>query len=321
MSDHEQPQPYPPQFDYESFELPENVALNFRFSPHNTTHDLPPSSQLRRTLTSADAIVLELLTEGSMDEELNKIARGNTKVYQYFREHFQRAGSQYDGWFMGFVRELYDAKTPLMTIDLDCRNPLIHEFEEADISLQGLISRMDTVDVDKSRVALSRRFEAVKQRDQLLLQNFKPRIDALTLVNSKLAKRRNASSLSVPVFYGDGHWSLYDALRYKQEQEPVDGFDVTVDPDSTVNMNVNLYAHYLNGQELPEEKVLQSVAERLTTDVLVRRGFPWRDMPHQDFRRIAGNLIDGQDLTNLRSLRQHLSTADIATIESSTGSI
>ena len=95
---------------------------------------------------------------------------------------------------------------------------------------------------------------SIQTRDQMILENLGPEIEAVIAANRKLAAKREDRPLDVRIFYGTAHRSLLDAVIAKDRLAPVEGFSAQDSADSVKNdLLPNVYGKFLRDQEITVE--------------------------------------------------------------------
>jgi hypothetical protein len=305
----------PPLFDYEKIALPENVSLTFRLAAHAHANDLPEAEQLGRDFRSADAIIIESVSDGRDPMgPLNKISQGNFKEYQSWRQAQVSHDMRYGSWTKAMFSALYGTRVPVITVDVDRWHPSISEFKKADdvFYSANLKARTDEdlLAIKSLKVAV---FTAVQHRDQFILNSLAPRIDQLTDSHRTLKQKRNEQSIKVDVYYGSMHRSLLDALVSKATIAETPGFRATLHPDSMVDeTNEGLYAYYLRGCDLPDDLFLQDVARNFLATYLLTYGQVEPDIPIEQLNAKANAMITDKNFAEVKQLSDEIASGGTA---------
>lgn len=302
-------QAQPPDFDYDSFELPENVALDFYLNNHLSAADLPEPRQLQIDIRSADGVIVESVANSDPAVYLNQIAKGDHKVYMNWKRSLaDGTAAQYDGWVSTFYDALYNSRTAATSIEVQAQHPVMRTFIKSSGEYYDARIRPKT---DEEAVALQGLAQvsnaAYRQRDQASLQNLKPRLDDLSQRAKLFRLKREQGPAHVRVYYGATHQSLVDALAHKNELTPTEGFSVSIDPRSDHNnLNHAIYANYLRTGSIPDQLLLQDVARTLVGNRFLSTG-RMVDRPLTDVWSEIDTLIDGKSIAEVRALRDELS--------------
>lgn len=303
----------PPSFDYDAFDLPENISLNFRLHPHLSKNDLPPQDELESEVRSADVVILESIHEEGGDAIFRKIVQGNAKEYQRIKGNLQRGNITYNGWLAHMMSALYDSRTPVTTIDVCADDRVVPDLRAANIATLRVV---ETATSDEELLAtrglLEVEYGVYKRRDQKILGNLRPRLEALIGGNKTLTSRREGRPLEVMVFYGTVHRSLLDAVLHKNDQKPAEGFAASLHPGSYVNaISEGLYAHYLRGNELPEEAIVDHYSHTLIGSRLLTHGHMPDDSSALQLDERAHELLNGGTFADARQIAIELASAKL----------
>lgn len=270
-----------PQFDYDAFELPENVALEFRLAPHMNGQDLPSRDELSDLFERYDAIIPELVssTPGKAGGDFARIAMGDIKTYQKARSvAANNESTRY--WHEAFCAALYNTKVRVLNVDITTSHPAHPKMMRSLASMSkymaiGIPDRM----VEDSIPYLQQFFEALKMRDQTILGNIKPTIEGAVRNDHRLATRAQAGPLAIGLFYGTTHYSLVQALSAKNVSKPTEGFSVKISPDTVLDDEVDFYGAYLRGEEWSMPTVRRHLAAKAVWQSLIASGIvTYRDM-------------------------------------------
>jgi hypothetical protein len=290
-----------PKFDYDNFTLPENVSLIFHLAPHVNAQDLPDQSELRTIFQETDIVVPEYVHDPESLDALGKIALGNTKAYQNMRRMLD--GGDFETNLGAFFSALYNTRVATANIDIDDRHPAVRLLEKSQDKLMSFINlpnfnqRQDDVITAQSSL-----WDAYKLRDQAILQNISPILNATIKANRKLDTKRQSEPLQVDLFYGSTHKSLLSAVQAKNVASPVEGFSATIASDSYVDEFTELYLSYLRGETIPYVAVERYLASIAILSTLKHKGqINDRTVSGREQSTIFLELSDGLDLGDLHS--------------------
>jgi hypothetical protein len=312
----------PPNFDYDAFALPENIALTFRLHPHNSAKDLPSTHELGEEIRSYDGVVLEVVSNERDDVWLQKIANGNYKEYQALRSRLNRGHAEYSGWLSAMGSAVYDSKVALGTIDVHYNGLASARFFRANDTVTQKFARArsgdDILAFKDDYVA---ELETYRARDQKILGNIAPKLGAMSLGHRKMGAKRMQEPVNVGCYYGSVHRSLVDALLYKQKVEPQQGFSVGISADSDLDIvDENLYALHLRGMELPDEALIGSFAIKEVVLGFTRGGyFDLKSASYAEMQSIASHLVQGRSYAEARELANELAQGAYDIFVSPTG--
>lgn len=297
----------PPQFDYDAFELPENIHLSFRFAPHSSSLDLPPRAELEQELKTADGIILEGVQGGQNDlrKVFARISQGDSKIYQAYRT--DPTVSTFGSWSQAFFDALYSTRVPITNIDTTTRTKAIQTF----LASSELCTKIETTAVndqallDRLMPVMPAYFGSVQQRDQVILKNITPGLNELTAANRKLHAKRQTTPLTINVYYGTMHRSLFDAVVHKASIEPAVGFSTSAEIIDE-RSKVSSYAYFLRTGQVSESLTLYDAKIGYMTSVLVTYGYD-QPLPLKDLQQQAEGLIEGKNFAEVKALGKELS--------------
>ncbi len=303
----------PPNFDYDIFELPSGVHLDFHLSPHLDPTDLPSENEMSRIFTESDAAIVELIyVDRDPTQLIGKIAMGDFKTYQSLRTALQLAEGSYQSWVSAFLKDIYGTRIPATTIDVNGRDSCLAALRKSDAHIRKF-ETLDTVFDDQKyeeyRAALASQFEAIKQRDQKILGNIKPSVERLGIRHRRLETKRQTDQAQIAIFYGTVHRSLLDAVIAKQSFDPTERFSASESkipntPDyETID---SLYPRYLRGLELSHPLLLRRAAYMAIMSNLDYAGVLPPNVSGKEMQRIFTNIIETTvaqgDLSDIRQV-------------------
>lgn len=235
--------------------------MSFHLNPHFSAGDLPDPSDLGEIIRKADIVVPEFPADDTATQLLRKIAMGDRASFDHARLGYLTP-SKVRRWSEAFFSGLYASRTTTSTIDIEYASPIRSVFN----TTTELLLPYHTIDAraeDRpgARPLVLATLAAVRERDQMILENLKPRIEQAIAGNKRLEAKRDKAPLRVEVFYGSAHRSLLDAVLAKNAQEPTTGFDATITDDSIENDTQELiYGHYLRGQDISDDEIQTDLA-------------------------------------------------------------
>lgn len=244
----------PPAFNYDSFDLPENVSLTFHLGHHFTSADLPDWTVLDATLRGADIVVPEFVHDRGSKHVMAAIAMGKQREYRQFLADLK--DNDMGGWLRAFGSSLYASRTATANIDVMYTHPSISAWERSEPLVLRAAEWPVRERFDDIVPILNANLESIKMRDQSILENLKPEIEATISKDRALIKNRDERPLDVHLFYGATHTSLFDAVTFQQTQKSTEGVSVQKSSDSIENELSQLsYANYVRDQDILAEDV------------------------------------------------------------------
>lgn len=290
-----------PKFDYDNFDLLENVSLVFHLAPHVNAQDLPEQSRLRAIFLETDIVVPEYVHDPESLGALGKIALGNTKAYQAMRQWL--GGENFETNLGAFFSALYNTRVITANIDIDDRHPAVGLLEKSQSKLMSFINLPQSEQRQRDvLLAQSSVWDAYRLRDQGILQNISPVLKSIIQANLKLDAKYQSEPLQVDLFYGSTHKSLFSALQAKNEASPVEGFSMTIASDSYVDEFSELYLSYLRGENIPYVAVERYLASIAILSTLKSRGqINDRTMSGKKQSELFLELAEGLELSDLAS--------------------
>jgi hypothetical protein len=265
----------PPNFDYEAFRLPENIALTLRLAPHADASDLPEREQLDQLIHDSNGLIIESTTtrqqsvvqayrhgrQRTLTDVLQGVSDGRNKDYETITGTNLTGASGQDTWMVGLARAMYNSRLPIVAIDIPHDHPYSLEYQAATNAL--MMTRAPKYSPQIVQTQMARRYAAMQGRDQMLLHNLTPSLDDTIAKHRVASAKRAHDPLDIHMFYGTAHRSLLDALSHKTAQEPVEGFSIKLDESSTTSLNEEMYAQYLRGMAIPESAILKWMASNM----------------------------------------------------------
>jgi|GEM_PF-4196477 len=258
----------PPNFNYDSFTIPENATITGRLAPHNDASFLSPREELSEEFRTIDGAVIELSKDMSVSIEhgraidpenlLKRISAGQYKAYKRIQEVTPPHENGEDEWLVGVAHSLYDSRLPITTVDVSANDLDVIAF----VNATGALDRVSltSYDPDELQGIMIKRYSLLQKRDQRILQNLAPALENLIVDNKRLAAARELRPLNFSVLYGSVHRSLFDAMMHKVEEEPVRGAKIMINPDNKEHIDEELYARYLRGMPIPGRSIVGWIA-------------------------------------------------------------
>ena len=291
----------PPTFNYEAFEVPENIALTFHLGHHFDALDLPDSATLDATLRKADMVILESVHDNSSKNIMAAIAMGRTKEYQNFRSEFKE--NEMGEWLAAFASSLFASRTATANVDVHVDHPSIKAFLKTEPIVRRAAEWPVREKFNDIVPLLEAHFGATKARDQAILSNIKPEIEAALSTNRRLTDKRGSEPLGVHVYYGATHTSLFDALSFKQQTRPVEGFSVTKSDDSIENeLSQRNYANFVRNQDILVDEVEKHFAYLIFASHIYRTGRLKGKVSTRELQDIFFSVESNLDLGNPRTI-------------------
>ena len=262
----------PPNFDYTAFELPENVSFTFHLGHHFNAADLPDWSVLDKTLRTVDIVIPEFVHDAGSKNVMAAIAMGRQKEYQQFQADI--GDNDMGGWLHAFASSLYGSRTSTANIDVMDTHPAVDAYIRTEPAVRRAAAWSVRERFDDIVPILNANLATIKERDQAILENLKPEIEAIISKNGKLMKKREGQPLDVHLYYGATHTSLFDAIAFQQTLTSTEGVTLNKSSDSLENELSQLnYANFVRDQDIQIEDVERNFAYLIFASHIKRLGF------------------------------------------------
>jgi len=293
----------PPAFDYSAFSLPENVSLTFHLNPHKTGEDLPQPTEFDALLKDTDIIIPEFVHSKETKDSMAKIAMGRRKDYDDFRDRLK--SNDMGGWMRAMISALYASRKATANIDVDISHPSFKAFQATEDALWRGTNTEIRSHFDEVLANVIANYASVQARDQAILENLTPEIEAAIAKNRNLAAKRENDPLNVRIFYGTMHRSLLDAVIAKHQAEPVEGFSAQDSADSIKNdLAPMAYAKFLRGQGMAVEDIERWYAYSAFGTVVHNRRYMGNDPSGRALTTKFLELESQLDTTDFEKLRR-----------------
>lgn len=299
-----------PKFDYDAFDLPENVSLTFHLGHHFSAQDLPDAISLGETFRNADIVIPEFVHDSESKSVMAAIAMGRTKEFQRFQSDLR--GNDMAGWLSAFASNLFASRTSTANVDIHESHPAVELFNSTEPDVRRTAALPVRENFETIVSILSANLASVKMRDQAILENIKPEIEATISMNQKLARKREREPLDVHLYYGATHTSLFDGLAFKQQEAAVEGFSVHKSDDSIENeLSQMSYANFVRDIDIKLEDVERHFAYLIFFSHLKRSGRFKGQLPTQQLQDIFLSLEQVFDYGNPRTIPSQMDSIDI----------
>ncbi len=238
-----------PKFEYDRFNLPKNIELDVYLAPHDTSFDLPEN--LHEIIGSADIVVIE--TEGGHKATeinvLTSLSNGDVNASNVFKKYRQYWKNPL--WKNRFYEALYGTGVTIVVPDIEIDDPITQKTREVVRRITHVIQEPNYFTaVAMTAETLKERLRLLKLRDQHILEtvttDIQTAIEESDILTAKIATREK---VSVVMFYGGLHESLFDALALKALDE--DTSTISKHDELAVQMVLkDIYDKYLRGEKI-----------------------------------------------------------------------
>ncbi len=298
----------PPQFDYDKFSLPNNVNLELFLAPHSSGLDLPDSEELRAIFLRSDIVIIEAEGADFTTEfaGLNSISQGDPEVFRYIQDRWVSKSTN-PAWKEVFYGNLYGCCTAVTIVDLPLDHPLT-------VRRKQLVRESDQIaffpDFDYAvtnyKDLHDRELKVLRKRDQRILQNLAPAIDAVVESNPELQVKRTQQPLKVFMVYGGNHVSLFDALSYKLRNTEDANFSVTADRRFDIqDFRTDVYSKFLRGEFTSRDDTARLLLIAFLEIAYDQLGIiDQRKIPLREVYGIINEAIDSLTYHDLQGLRE-----------------